>query len=65
MSTTSSQIYAHILKMVVVQNTPMSAIFLGSSPTAIMHTPDITNKLKAADPTIVEGPSSPGFPPRF
>jgi len=27
--------------------------------------PDITSRLKAADPTIVEGPSSPGSLPKF
>ena len=30
-----------------------------------METALITSKLKAADPTIVEAPSSPAHPPRF
>jgi len=29
-----------------------------------METPEITSKLKAADPTIVEGPNYPGVLPR-
>ena len=32
--------------------------------TAIIDTPDMTKKLKAADPTIVEAPSRPGSSPR-
>ena len=45
--------------MAVVKNTPMSAIFLpfGSS-TATIEAAVITSKLNAADPTIVNGPSS-------
>jgi len=48
--------------MAVVINTPKSAIFFGSS-TAGMHTALINKRLKAAEPTIVEGPSSPAFSP--
>lgn len=33
---------------------------LSSPPTATMETAEMTNKLKAAEPTIVDGPSSPG-----
>jgi len=58
-------------------NTPMSAIFLTptgrlasllgsvsfSSVTARMERPLMTSKLKAAEPTMVEAPSSPGHPP--
>ena len=32
--------------------------------TAAMETPDMTRKLKAAEPTIVEAPSLPGSSPR-
>lgn len=46
----------------VVKKTPKSSIFLGCS-TLAMETPLITRRLKAADPTIVEGPRSPaGWP---
>jgi len=54
--------YAHIEKIAVVKNTPVSKINFGSS-TAGIHTADITNRLNAAEPTIVEGPSSPAFSP--
>jgi hypothetical protein len=30
-----------------------------------MDIDEITSRLKAADPTIVDGPSSPGFWPKF
>ena len=30
----------------------------------MMETAEITRRLKAAEPTIVEGPSSPGVDPR-
>ncbi len=45
-------------------NTPISNIFFGvPSLTAMIDTAEITNKLKAAEPTMVEGPSSPGLTP--
>jgi hypothetical protein len=39
----------------------VSLTFFGSSPTARIETPVITRRLKAADPTIVEAPSTGGF----
>ena len=36
-----------------------------ASVTAIIDNPLIQSKLKAADPTIVDGPSSPGHPFKF
>ncbi len=49
---------------------PSSAIYFGvllseASLTAKIETPEITRKLKEADPTIVDGPSSPGMLPRL
>ena len=38
----------------------MSSILLGFSPTDRIDTALITRRLKAAEPTMVEGPSSPG-----
>ena len=35
-----------------------------SGPTAVTHTAVMMRRLNAADPTIVEGPSSPGALPR-
>jgi len=48
----------------------MSSIFFTDSslgpPTAAIDTALMTSKLKAADPTMVDGPSSPyGFPSDF
>jgi hypothetical protein len=40
-------------------------VFLTSPSTDAMDTAMITKKLKAADPTIVEGPSSPGVEPKL
>jgi len=57
-----NQMYANRLKIAVVANTPRSFIFLGYS-TARIDTPEITSKLNAADPTIVDGPSSPAGSP--
>ena len=54
------QMYAHIEAILVTLNTNMSLTFLGSSPTAMIDTPLITSRLKAADPTIVAGPISGG-----
>ena len=51
-------------KMAVVKNTPRSKIFFGSSPTATTEHALITKRLKAADPTMVDGPSSPAVSPR-
>lgn len=59
-NTTKSQRYAKTEAIEVTVNTPRSRIFLGFSPTAAIQTPEITKKLNAADPTIVDGPSSPG-----
>ena len=53
--------YAHIEKSEVVANTPTSYTFLGSSPTAHIDKAEIINKLKAAEPTIVDAPSFGGF----
>lgn len=47
--------------MEVTANTPVSFTFLGSSSTAMIDTPLIISKLKDADPTIVEAPSSGGM----
>lgn len=48
-------------KMVVVAKTPTFNIFLiDGEGTAMMQTPEMNSKLNAADPTMVEGPSSPG-----
>lgn len=38
--------------------TPISLIFLGVSSTAGIQTAEMNKKLKAAEPTIVAGPSS-------
>ena len=46
--------------MDVIAKTLTSSIFLGFSSTAMMDTAVIMSRLNAADPTIVEGPSSPG-----
>jgi hypothetical protein len=43
-------------------NTPVSAIAFGvSSSTAMIDRPLITSKLKAADPTMVDGPRGEGI----
>ena len=59
-STYNIQRYANIDEIEVIVNTPKSSIFLTSPSTAIMQQPVIIRKLKAADPTIVEGPNDPG-----
>lgn len=41
-------------------NTPKSLIGFGCPSTATIQHPVITKKLKAADPTMVAGPKSPG-----
>ena len=56
--------YAKRENVIVVQNTPMSYIFLTSSPTDKIETALITNRLKAADPTIELGPSSSAGSPK-
>ena len=72
-----SQIYAQREDVQVIANTPRSLIFLTpkvpssslssgssfSSLTAKIDTPEITRRLKAAEPTIVDAPSSPGHYP--
>ncbi len=55
--------YANKEEVQVTMNTPMSSIFFGCFPTEIMETALITNRLNEAEPTIVEGPSSPGMSP--
>jgi len=45
-------------------NTPRSFTRFGSS-TETIDTAVITNKLKAADPTMVDAPSGPAGLPRF
>ena len=48
--------------MDVIANTPVSAIGFGlPSSTATIERPLITSKLKAAEPTIVLGPSGDGI----
>lgn len=54
----NSHTYANTEKQPVVKNTPISSIFFTLGPTAETETALMTSKLKAADPTIVEGPSS-------
>lgn len=46
----------------MVVNTPISKIFFGSS-TAGMHTALMNKRLKAADPTMVDGPRAPASLP--
>eukprot|EP00659_Diplonema_papillatum_P010281 gene10280-biopygen10285 len=58
-STTTSQTYDRNDAMVVITKTPNSLTCFGSSTTH-MHTPLMHSKLKAAEPTIVDAPSSPG-----
>ncbi len=56
--------YANIAAEQVTAKTPMSSIFLiCPPPTDTMDTALITRRLKAAEPTMVDGPSSPGIPP--
>jgi len=56
--------YAKMENNAVVMNTPISSIFFPStSLTAGMHTAEMKRRLNAADPTIVEGPSSPAGSP--
>ena len=59
-NTNKSQQYANTDVIEVMVNTPKSFIYLGFESTAIIQTPVMIKKLKAADPTMVEGPSSPG-----
>lgn len=58
-------IYANKELTLVIVKTPKSATFFTSGlDTAITETPEITRKLNAAEPTIVDGPSFPGALPR-
>lgn len=61
-----SHTYANMEKKLVVRKTPIMSIFftaLSPSPTAIIETALMIKRLKAAEPTIVDGPKSPeGFP---
>lgn len=57
--------YAHIEAKPVTANTPTSYTFLGVSSTANIERPLITKRLKAADPTIVDGPILVGLTSRF
>jgi hypothetical protein len=77
MRTTYIQMYAITDQVAVIAKTPISLIFFTPSGvdmslsgsvsfsllTAKMLMPLITNKLKAAEPTIVDAPSYPGHPP--
>jgi hypothetical protein len=63
--TISIQMYAHIDMREVTAKTPLSSMILGVSPTDAIETPEMTRRLKAADPTIVDGPNSPASEPRF
>lgn len=62
--TRKSQMYAHIEARLVTAKTPTSLTFLGSGPTARIERPEMTKRLKAADPTIVDGPSFEGLASR-
>lgn len=42
-------------------NTPTYFTFLGPSVTAKIERPEMTKRLKAADPTMVDGPNFEGF----
>lgn len=56
----SSHTYAQIEKNAVVRKTGICAIERDSpGGRQTMHTAEMTIKLKAAEPTMVEGPSSP------
>jgi len=55
-----SQRYAKIEEIEVMVNTPKSLIGLYYPSTATIQVPVIIKKLKAAEPTMVEGPKSPG-----
>mmetsp|Transcript_3010 Transcript_3010/g.8917 ORF Transcript_3010/g.8917 Transcript_3010/m.8917 type:complete len:214 (+) Transcript_3010:2375-3016(+) len=56
----TSQKYANIEKAAVTKNTGVSLIFRVSGlGMANMHTAMMTKRLKAAEPTIVDGPSTP------
>jgi hypothetical protein len=52
--------YANTEHVAVMAKTPVSLISLTSPPPiAITHTAQITIRLNAAEPTIVDGPNSP------
>ena len=58
-------IYANRELTLVIVKTPKSATFFTPGlDTAATETPEITRKLNAADPTIVDGPNFPGALPR-
>ena len=58
--TTTIQMYANMLKHTQVIYTGILLIFrISPSGIQMIHIPVITSRLKAADPTIVPGPSSP------
>ena len=46
----------------MIAKTPRSLTFFGLSPTARTERPLMTSKLKAAEPTIVDGPITGGIP---
>ena len=57
---TKSQTYAKIEKKPVILKTPMSAILrVSPSGSAVTHTAMMMKRLKAAEPTMVDGPRSP------
>ena len=56
-----NQMYAKRDAILVTANTPVSFTAFGVSPTARIDTPLMTRRLKAADPTMVEAPSSGGM----
>mmetsp|Transcript_28934 Transcript_28934/g.92430 ORF Transcript_28934/g.92430 Transcript_28934/m.92430 type:complete len:246 (+) Transcript_28934:787-1524(+) len=59
--TISTQMYARMEKVAVTRNTGSSEM-RRTSPSGMdmVHTAVMASRLKAADPTMVEGPSSPG-----
>lgn len=60
------QTYANTDDTAVTKNTPISLIFFTyPDGTETIETAEITIRLNAAEPTIVDGPSSPGVDPKF
>mmetsp|Transcript_4773 Transcript_4773/g.8674 ORF Transcript_4773/g.8674 Transcript_4773/m.8674 type:complete len:252 (-) Transcript_4773:598-1353(-) len=64
-STTNIQTYTRTDQVAVTQKTLMSEMDFTDSPgSATIHAAEIIRRLKAAEPTMVDGPSSPGAAPR-